>query len=63
MNLWKLVAAAALLAGCTTTGIRDTWGRNWCRSSVPAGAVQLLYSMREFLRIFTFGLDQAADAA
>jgi hypothetical protein len=25
MNLWKLGAVLLLLAGCATTGIRDTW--------------------------------------
>ena len=32
------------------------WGRNWLRRSVSDSAIQLLYSMREFLRFFTYGL-------
>jgi hypothetical protein len=27
------------------------WGRNWCNRRVAGGAIQLLYSIREFLRV------------
>jgi hypothetical protein len=38
------------------------WGRNWCNRRVAGGAIQLLYSMHEFLKVFTFGLVRDNDA-
>jgi hypothetical protein len=41
----------ALCPGRAWVGDTPWWGRNWVNRRVASGAIQLLYSIREFLRV------------